>query len=99
MSRSTSSNVAPPRLTTKPACFSLTCAPPTNVEGAVVQSMLEGFEEPEPQPIQGSLFDGLEGFEDLAPVEEKPQDTVPLCIIYDWESNEPFEFAALKGGM
>lgn len=77
----------------------LTCAPPTNVEGAVVQSMLEGFEEPEPQPIQGSLFDGLEGFEDLAPVEEKPQDTVPLCIIYDWESNEPFEFAALKGGM
>lgn len=70
-----------------------------NIEGAVVQSMLEGFEEPEPQPIQGSLFDGLEGFEDLAPVEEKPQDTVPLCIIYDWESNEPFEFAALKGGM
>ena len=60
---------------------------------------LRTLKEPEPQPIQGSLFDGLEGFEDLAPVEEKPQDTVPLCIIYDWESNEPFEFAALKGGM
>ena len=28
MRRSTSSNVAPPRFTTKPACFSETCAPP-----------------------------------------------------------------------
>lgn len=79
----------------------LKCTPPTNVEGAVVQSLLPGFEVPDPEPIQLSLFDGLEGFEAFSnkpSADEKLRETVPLCIIYDWENNEPFEFAALKGG-
>lgn len=29
--------------------------------------------------------------------EEEPRETVPLCVIYDWQNGEPFEFAALKG--
>lgn len=79
----------------------LTCAPPTNAEDVVVQSTLPGFEVSEPEPIQLSLFDGREGFETFAGKpsnDENPQETIPLCIIFDWENNEPFEFAALKGG-
>lgn len=73
----------------------LTCAPPTNVEGAVAQSTLPGFEMPSPEPVQMSLFDGVDGLWDDEPACEKPQNEVPFCIIYDWEEDEPFEFAAL----
>lgn len=76
----------------------LTCAPPTNAEDAVVQSTLPGFEVPEPEPVQMSLFEAFGGFFEEPSADEKPQETVPLCIIYDWENDEPFEFAALKGG-
>lgn len=78
-----------------------TDAVPTNKMGAEVESTLRSFEEPEPAPIQPSLFDL---FDDVFPGEtieetkkEEPKDTVPLCVIYDWQNGEPFEFASLKG--
>ena len=75
----------------------LTCSPPTNAEDAIVQSILPGFEAPEPEPVQMSLFDAFEGFVEEPPADKEPQQTIPLCIIYDWENDEPFEFAALRG--
>lgn len=67
----------------------------------MVESTLGTFEEPEPEPMQPSLFDL---FDDVFPdetteetKEEEPRETVPLCVIYDWQNGEPFEFAALKG--
>lgn len=78
-----------------------TDAVPTNKMGAEVESTLGTFEEPEPEPIQPSLFDL---FDDVFPdktteetKEEEPKETVPLCVIYDWQNGEPFEFASLKG--
>ena len=78
-----------------------TDAVPTNKLGAEVESTLGTFEEPEPAPIQPSLFDL---FDDVFPDEAaegtkegEPKDTVPLCVIYDWQNGEPFEFASLKG--
>ena len=77
-----------------------TCAVPTNKMDAVVQSALFGYEEPVPEPLQPTLFDILDesSFGDAA--EEKggePDKTVPLCVIYDWQENRPFEFQAMKG--
>lgn len=78
-----------------------TDAVPTNKMGAEVESTLGAFEEPEPGPMQPSLFDL---FDDVFPDEtaeetneEAPKETVPLCVIYDWQNGEPFEFATLKG--
>lgn len=78
-----------------------TDAVPTNKMCAEVESTLGSFEEPEPAPIQPSLFDL---FDDVFPdeaaegtKEEEPKETVPLCVIYDWQNGEPFEFASLKG--
>lgn len=78
-----------------------TDAVPTNKMGAEVESTLGTFEEPEPEPIQPSLFDI---FDDVFPnetteetKEEEPKETVPLCVIYDWQNGEPFKFATLKG--
>lgn len=78
-----------------------TDAVPTNKMGAEVESTLGTFEEPEPEPMQPSLFDL---FDDVFPdetteetKEEEPRETVPLCVIYDWQNGEPFEFATLKG--
>lgn len=78
-----------------------TDAVPTNKMGAEVESTLGTFEEPEPEPIQPSLSDL---FDDVFPDEtteetneEEPKETVPLCVIYDWQNGEPFEFASLKG--
>ena len=78
-----------------------TDAVPTNKMGAEVESTLGTFEEPEPEPIQPSLFDL---FDDMftgetaeETKEEEPRKTVPLCVIYDWQNGEPFEFAILKG--
>ena len=78
-----------------------TDAVPTNKMGAEVESTLGTFEEPEPEPMQPSLFDI---FDDVFPngtteetKEEEPRETVPLCVIYDWQNGEPFEFATLKG--
>ena len=74
---------------------------PTNKMGVEVESTLGTFEIPKPEPVQPSLFDL---FEDAFPdemaqesKEEGPKETVPLCVIYDWQNGEPFEFAALKG--
>ena len=78
-----------------------TDAVPTNKMGAEVESTLGTFKEPEPEPVQPSLFDL---FDDVFPDEtteenmkEALKETVPLCVIYDWRSGEPFEFASLKG--
>ena len=78
-----------------------TDAVPTNKMGAEVESTLGTFEEPEPEPMQPSLFDLFDGVspdvktEETA--EEEPRETVPLCVIYDWQNGKPFEFASLKG--
>lgn len=78
-----------------------TDAVPTNKMGAEVESTLGTFEEPVPEPIQPSLFDLFDDvFSDEVieeTKEEEPKETVPLCVIYDWQNGEPFEFATLKG--
>lgn len=78
-----------------------TDAVPTNKMDVEVESTLGTFEEPEPEPMQPSLFDL---FDDVFPdetteetKEEEPKETVPLCVIYDWQNGKPFEFATLKG--
>ena len=74
-----------------------TDAVPTNKMGAVVQSTLFDDEAPKCEPAQASLFDFL-GEPPLEEFEaQEPKETVPLCVIYNWQTNEPFEFASLKG--
>lgn len=74
----------------------LACAPPTNAEGVVYRSALD---ESEPEGRQASLFEGFDGFDEYGGFGQSDDCVVvPLCIIYDWEKGEPFEFAALKGG-
>lgn len=79
----------------------LTDTVPTNKMGVEIESTLGTFEEPEPKPMQPSLFDL---FDDVFPDEatetsneEEPKETVPLCVIYDWQNGKPLEFASLKG--
>ena len=78
-----------------------TDAVPTNKMGAEVESVLFGYEEPVPEPLQPTLFDLLDEppFDDAVEEEkeEEPGKTVPLCVIYDWQENEPVEFQAMKG--
>lgn len=78
-----------------------TDAVPTNKMGAEVESTLGSFEEPEPEPIQPSLFDLFDdmftGETTEEAKEKEPKERVPLCVIYDWQNGEPFEFATLKG--
>lgn len=78
-----------------------TCAVPTNKMDAVAQSTLFGYEEPAPEPLQPSLFDLLDesSFDELTQEEkeEESSETIPFCIIYDWQKNEPFEFQVMKG--
>ena len=77
-----------------------TDAVPTNKMDAVAESPLGEqsalFEEPQPEQMQMSMFDLL-GEPAPEPAEEPPQESVPLCVLYDWKNGEPFEFAALKG--
>lgn len=79
----------------------LTCAVPTNKMDATVQSALPSYEEPAPEPMQLSLFDLLDdsSLDETAGETEADasEETVPLCLIYDWQENKPFEFASLKG--
>lgn len=78
-----------------------TDAVPTNKMGAEVESVLFGYEEPVPEPLQPTLFDLLDEppLDDAVEEEKKeePGETVPLCVIYDWQENEPVEFQAMKG--
>ena len=78
-----------------------TDAVPTNKMGAEVESTLGTFEQPKPEPIQPWLFDQYDdvfpGVETKKIKEEELKKTVPLCVIYDWQNGEPFEFATLKG--
>ena len=79
----------------------LTCAVPTNKMNTIAQSTFTGYEEPAPKPMQPTLFDFLDEppFEEAAEEtkDEESNETVPLCVIYDWQKNEPFEFASMKG--
>jgi len=72
----------------------LTDAIPTNNTDAVICSTLGS---PEPESTQQSLFELFDDVfeEDTTP--EEPVETVPLCVIYDWQNNEPYELASLKG--
>ena len=76
-----------------------TDAVPTNKMGAEVESTLGTYEQPAPEPIQPTLFDLFDGgFGDgQEETPEEPRETVPLCVIYDWKADEPFEFASMKG--
>lgn len=69
-----------------------TDAVPTNKMDVDVVSTFGTVEETE--PAQPSLFDGAFLGETK---DEEPKETVPLCVIYDWQDGEPFEFAVLKG--
>ena len=74
-------------------------AVPTNKTGAEVESTLGTFREPEPEPVQQSLFDLFDNVfpdEKVEEGENASRETVPLCVIYDWKNGRPFEFAALK---
>lgn len=69
-----------------------TDAVPTNKMDVDVVSTFGTVEETE--PAQPSSFDGAFLGETK---DEEPKETVPLCVIYDWQDGEPFEFAVLKG--
>lgn len=78
-----------------------TDAVPTTKADAPVQSALFDYEEPKPEPVQLSLFDAL-GADDagdaaLSPAEQEDGEIVPLCVIYDWQEERPFEYVSLKG--
>lgn len=79
----------------------LTYAVPTSKMDAVVQSAFFGYEEPVPEPLQPTLFDLMDEspFDDATEEEkeEEPGETAPLCVIYDWQENEPLEFQEMKG--
>lgn len=78
-----------------------TDAVPTNKMGAEVESTLGTFEETESKPIQPSLFDLSDDTLPDEPTDETKEEdsteTIPLCVIYDWQNGEPFEFASMKG--
>lgn len=77
----------------------LTDAVPTSKMDADVVSTFGTLEESE--TVQPSLFDLFNDvFTDETAEEtkgEEPRETVPLCVMYDWQNGEPFEFATLKG--
>ena len=78
-----------------------TDAVPTNKMDAMIESSFEFYEEPIPEPSQPSfidlLGDAFMGEVDAEKNEEqRPEATIPLCVIYDWRNCEPFEFASLK---
>ena len=72
-----------------------TDAVPTNKMDVDVVSTLGTLEESE--PVQPSLFDLFDDAFICEIRDEEPTETVPLCVIYDWQNGEPFEFATLKG--
>ena len=74
-----------------------TDAVPTNKMGAEVESTLETFEKSKPELIQPFLFDRFDYEATEETKEEGPKEMVPLCVIYDWQNDEPFEFVTLKG--
>mgnify|MGYP000935693638 FL=1 len=75
----------------------LTGAVPSNKMDVIVQSSLFCYEE----PVQPTIFDLLDDsfFEETTEKarDETHAETVPLCVIYDWQKNEPYEFASMKG--
>lgn len=72
----------------------LTDAVPTNNTDAVICSTLGS---PEPEPAQQSLFEMFDDVFEEEATPEEPVETVPLCVIYDWQNDEPYELASLKG--
>lgn len=78
-----------------------TDAIPTTKTDTPVQSALFSYEEAKPKPVQLSLFDTLNaddiGDAALPPDEHADGEIVPLCVIYDWQEDRPFEYVSLKG--
>lgn len=70
-----------------------TCAIPSGDPAATVQPSL--FDIAKPEPEQMSMFDLFDDWVEPQQ-EEEPGESVPLCVIYDWEANEPVVFASLK---
>ena len=72
-----------------------TAAVPTNKMDAVVESPLGEqsvlFEEQEPVQTQIDF-----GWEEEEQEEEQPKEKVALCLLRDWETDERYEYAALK---
>lgn len=83
----------------------LTCAVPTTRLDAPIQSTLGGYVAPEQEPQQPTLFDFLDELNgeggESGTTEGKgtdtPADGTPLCVIYDWENDQPVEFSSMKG--
>ena len=72
-----------------------TAAVPTNKMDAVVESPLGEqsvlFEEQKPVQTQIDF-----GWEEEEQEEEQPKEKVALCLLRDWETDERYEYAALK---
>lgn len=81
----------------------LTCAVPTTKLDAPIQSTLFDYTVPEQEPAQMALFDMSEETEGDGDEHETIGDSseltsgTPLCVIYDWENDQPVEFSSLKG--
>lgn len=80
----------------------LTCAVPTTKLDAPIQSTLYDYTLPEREPAQMTLFNMLEETEGDGNEHETIGDSseltsgIPLCVIYDWESDQPVEFSSMK---
>lgn len=81
----------------------LTCAVPTTKLDAPIQSTLFDYTVPEQEPAQMTLFDMSEEIEGDGDEHETVGDSseltsgTPLCVIYDWENDQPVEFSSMKG--
>lgn len=81
----------------------LTCAVPTTKLDAPIQSTLFDYTVPEQEPAQMTLFDMSEETEGDGDERETIGDAseltsgTPLCVIYDWENDQPVEFSSMKG--
>lgn len=81
----------------------LTFAVPTTKLDAPIQSMLFDYTAPEQEPAQMTLFDMSEETEGDGNELETIGDSIkltsgtPLCVIYDWENDQPVEFSSMKG--
>lgn len=66
---------------------------------APTDSQSDITERPENDFVQPALFDlsPIEVEEEEQKEEEELTKSVPLCVLYDWIGDEPFEFIALKG--
>lgn len=77
----------------------LTDAVPTSQANAAAAARPACSERDEQEPAQLSLFDLSSDFvveKADAAGEAEAEKPIPFCVIYDWQEDEPFEFASLK---